>query len=737
MAWPVLAQECDPAQDLACITQINITLDEDCQFELTPAILLSGDAACINATSFEIEVADNLPENGALVDGCGSFQYNISEVLAPGDEGSALNCWGTLTAYDAVSPLLLGLPQVGATLLCDQLSAVNINELPGSVSRCWQVDGPTGQLIPATLNPQLRMRLEAAGGLPDFRDACGRIEICVTDQVTNSDGCSDLSILRRFTARDGIDCAQPPGQPNEPTIAFQPITLRRPDISDVEGADASVLYECDGDFPLLPPNQFGVRNPAPRPSDYPFFLNDGERVFLNAPFCNIGTNFEDGPRQETCPETYRFLRTYTVVDWCQPENIETFGQLVKVGDFETPDISPPTQDLNFDGEPDSGPLFFSTSQDDCSSTFLLPAATLTDNCSESSSYVAFILPFGDASEVPFGPFEENDPIIDIPLGEHIIRYIAVDGCDNADTLDVPLSIGDMNPPLAICEDGLDISLNGFGQAIILPSAIDANSRDDCSDQLILEIARVDEGEQPLGGWLEQVTLTCEDLGDQSLALRVTDESGNQNACWLNVLVEDKLAPICQPPPSQTLTCTDPILADLPEDLSTAFDEDPITTAALLNAAFGQGSGIDNCTLDTVTQTVIDTRNSCGIGIVVRNFVAVDGEGLSSGNIVCQQVVTITAQHDYSLRFPADAESEECIEPDFSELEFDVNACDLITSTTRLDTFVASSDECYKLRVTYEVINWCEYSTEADPYVVPRDANDNDILEEPTDRKSVV
>ncbi|MEO0787580.1 MAG: hypothetical protein AAFY36_02895 [Bacteroidota bacterium] len=731
IASPLSAQECDPAQDLVCITQINVTLDEDCQFELTPAILLSGDAACISATNFEIEVDDNAPANGPVVDGCGAYTYNIREVLAPGDDGPALQCWGNLTAYDASSPVLFGLPQVDGTLLCNEVSSVDINELPANVSRCWIADGGTGLPILGTLDPALRLRLEAAGGLPDFRDACGRVEICVSDQVSASNGCNDQTILRRFVANDGIDCEAPPGQPNESTIGFQPITFLRPDISDVEGVEASVLFECDEDFPLLPPNQFGVRNPAPRQSDYPFFLIDDERVSLDAPFCNIGTNFEDGPRQETCPETYRFVRTYTVIDWCQPAIVETFTQLVKVGDFEAPDITPPTQDLNFDGQPDDGPIFFSTSQNDCTAAFLLPAATLTDNCSESSSYIAFILPFGSSSEVPFGPFVENEAVINIPFGEHIIRYIAVDGCDNADTLDVPLSIGDLNPPFALCEDGLDISLNGFGQAGLFPSAIDANSRDDCSDELLLEIARVEEGEQPVNGWLDQVTFTCEDLGNQSVALRVTDESGNQNTCWLTVLIEDKLVPICQPPPAQIISCVDPMLSDLPADLALAFDEDPSTTAALLNAAFGAGSGIDNCSLDTVTQTVIDTRDACGVGIVVRNFVAIDGEGLSSGNIVCQQVVTITAQHDYTLRFPADASSEECIEPDFSELEFEVNACDLITTTTSLDTFVATADECYKLRVTYEVINWCEYSTEADPYVVPRDANNNDILEEPT------
>ncbi|MEM6397404.1 MAG: hypothetical protein AAF741_13735 [Bacteroidota bacterium] len=727
----LVAQDCDPDQDLSCISQINVTLDADCRFEVTPSMLITGDASCISATEFEIEVADGMPANGAIVDGCGEYLVTIREVLAPGDNGPALQCWGELAAFDGTSPVLFALPQVEGTLLCDQVSSVSTNDLPADVSRCYLADGTTGQPIPGTLHPALRERLEAAGGLPDFRDGCSRIEICVLDQEAFSDGCNDQTIIRRFTATDGLDCPAPNGQPNAPTVAFQPIQFRRPEIGDIEGVNPAVQYNCDQDFPLLATNQFGVRNPVPRAIDYPFFINNGEEVYLDPAFCNIGTTFEDGPRQETCPESYQFFRTYTVVDWCELSAIASFGQLVKVGDFEAPLIEPPTQDLDFNGQPDNGPIFFSTNQDDCTANFVLPAATITDNCSEETSFVAFVLPFGNGGAVPLGPFTENQFVLSVPLGDHTLRYIASDNCDNSDTLDVPLRIGDSNAPTAICEDGLDISLNGFGEAVLSPSAIDNNSRDDCSDQLLREIARVDENEQPTGEWLDQLTLTCDDLGNQNVALRVTDEAGNQNVCWLTILVEDKLTPICQPPPSRSVSCVDPLLDGIPDDLNEAFAEDPTTTSALLDAAFGEGNGVDNCRLDTVTQFVVDTRDACGIGIVLRSFQAIDGVGLSSGNVICQQQITVLAQHDYTLVFPADASSDECIEPDFNEIEFEENACDLITTTTSLDTFVATADECYKLRVSYEVINWCEYSTEADPYIVPRDANDNNDLEEQT------
>ena len=128
--------------------------------------------------------------------------------------------------------------------------------------------------------------------------------------------------------------------------------------------------------------------------------------------------------------------------------------------------------------------------------------------------------------------------------------------------------------------------------------------------------------------------------------------------------------------------------------------------------------------------MIDLRSSCGTGVIIRNFSVVDGEGLTSGNS-CSQTITILGIHDYTIMFPADADNETCIQPDYNGVEYVENGCDLLTVTTAIDTFEADADECYKLRVTYELLNWCEYSTEEDPYTIPRDADNDDILTEPT------
>ncbi|MEM7575244.1 MAG: HYR domain-containing protein, partial [Bacteroidota bacterium] len=660
--------------DYACIGDINITLDEDCQATLVPEMLLSGDQFCLDLFEFEITVMDDDPSNGPIVDGCGDFQYMITEV---GDYFTLTNfetCWGTIHAEDKTSPVIADLPEAPAPLYCYAIDGININFLPANVSRCWIQSGADGTTLNASMSPLLRARLLAGGGIPNFTDGCSDVEICVNDIVDDNGDCADVVIERTFTATDGISCEAAPEGGNDPAVATYEIIFTRPSIDDVDAINTTATFECDETFETLTPNQFGDENPAPQVEDYPFFIGPNGPVYLTANFCNIGATFQDGPRIETCPQTYKFVRTFTVIDWCNPGQIETFTQLVKVGDFDAPDITAPTQDLNFDGVADEGPLFFSTSNPDCSANFLIPAGNATDNCDPNPAVIALIYPGGDLSGAAVGPFAVGGPAFGIPVGDHVLRYIATDACDNADTLDVDIRIGDRTAPVAICEDGLDISLGGAGVAQLCGEDIDQASYDECSD-ITRYIARVGDNNLPIPGttWEECIQLTCDEIGIVRVGLLVVDAAGNENSCWLDVLVEDKLPPLCVAPGPITTTCDDEDLGTLPQDLEAAFAADAVTTAAQLDGLFGAANGVDNCPTVMITQTVIDGRNACGVGLIVRNFVVEDGQGFTSTG-VCRQTITVLGVHDYTVIFPADAGSEECIEPDYNGVAYDERGC---------------------------------------------------------------
>ncbi|MEM8582752.1 MAG: T9SS type A sorting domain-containing protein [Bacteroidota bacterium] len=737
--------------NLAAITNTNITLNDACQAVVIVEMLLTGDFdvddndTIPGPGAFTIVVQDDDPSNGPIIDGCGTWQWTIT--ADPEMVAGFVSAWGNIAAEDKTSPELDEELVAPSPLFCEEIENIDISLLPSNVSRCWIQSGDNGQTINSSMNPTLRARLLAGGGIPNFVDNCSNVEICVNDVVLNNGPCNDVVLTRTFTARDGLNCTAVSGEENAPAVYSYDITFTRPSIDDVVGVPVEAVFECDESFTLLPTaNQFGDINPAPRVTDFPFFNGPDGPVFLDNNFCNIGATFEDGPRIQTCPQTYKFVRTFTVIDWCQPEIVQSYPQLVKVGDFEAPTITPPTQDLNFDGIPDPLPLVYSTTNFDCSANFIVPAGGATDNCDDNPSVSVFVLPNGQTDIAALGPFSVGGGAFEIPIGNHIMRYIAEDACENADTLDVPILVEDRTAPQANCEDGLDISLGGAGNALILPQDIDKNSRDECSEVTLL-IAFVGPDDQPLsdsqtpggnqGGWRESLILDCSLLDDDpttpdfvAVGLQVTDAAGNSNFCWLDVLVEDKLAPTCVPPGPETFLCNDPELLTLPQDLGDAFAADPDGVGAQMNAIFGEANGLDNCEIASIDQAVQDTRNSCGVGNIIRTFSVTDGEGLTSLN-TCIQFINVLGIHDYSIQFPADEGSEECIEPDYDGVFFEERGCDLITTTTDIDTFQATADECYKLRITYEVLNWCEYSTEANPYNVPRDADDDNILEEPT------
>lgn len=647
--------------------------------------------------------------------------------------GGSLPLSAFVNATDATPAQITAVPTQSTVLYTGQLGDVLINNLPLSVSRSYVVDGQTGAVVDNSLDPLLLNRLNLAGGLPTIFDGCSDVRIIVNDQITSAGNCVDVVVTRTFAAQDLPECASleaPPG----PTLATQTIVFTRPSLADVMAPPALVEISCQ-DF------DGGSQNPLPNFDDYPSLQTANGPIFLFASVENIGVSFEDSPRIMTCDNTFKFVRTYTVIDWCDVETQATFTQLVKVGDFEGPTITPPSQDLNFDGVPDGFPLFFSTNSADCSAFFdVTSGVTVEDDCSDAADIelTTFIFPGGDLNAPPLGPYDEDNLATNIPIGDHLLQYIATDPCGNADTLNVPLRIADRSAPTAICEDGLNVSLNGQGFAILMATDVNEASSDDCAGtDLLFEIAFVDEDNNPISDWMPSLTLDCSNIGVLKVGLRVTDDGNmdginepgidNSNICCTEIMVGDESSPICIPPTSIILSCAD-LDGDFPSDLDAAFAADPGNTISLLNARFGAPNGVDNCPGLTFNQQVMDNRNDCGVGTITRSFGVTDAQGFVaiSG---CVQNIQIAESNDYSILFPNDEDNMGCFQPSFNGVSIIDGSCDMITVGTRVDTFEAQADECRIIRVTYEVINLCEYSTLTDPYVIPRDADMDGIVGE--------
>jgi len=709
-----------PAANLACLRTINLTLDDGCTGLLTPEMVLFGEANCLDFGDLEVVVQDNIPTNGPIVDGCGSFTYMIR-----GTAGQAFNtCWGTVNAEDKTPPAVVTTP-ADVDLLCVDFEddSNNLSALPASVSRCYRVNSNDGSMILGTMAPALRARLLARTGapvVPTFTDGCTReIEVCVNDAVQfgGDPSCDDVVITRTFTATEISTCPSDASETNPSVVASYDITFVRPTLADLndDNIDPNVNYPRCG---VLNPTIADY--PAPRPGDFPFLeLAGREFPLMNGDAtCNIGVTFSDGAPIETCLYTYKFVRTYTVIDWCDPSDVRTFSQVVKVGDEVAPVFTGPNVPTNAAGD-----LVFGTNAgNQCAAFLRLDNISVVDDCSGTNVTVsAAIYPGGDLDGSPIGSFAvvpggTPELTTAIPAGRHILRYTYADVCGNTDIQDYFFIVKDQTPPVAICEDGLNISIAGGtndGFAVLTADNLDAGSYDDCSG-ITRSIARVNNNDLAIGTYGPQIRLSCADLGIVRVGLRVEDAIGNVNLCWLEVLVEDKLAPTCVAPGTVTINC-DEYNETLPSDIMDA-------TPGTLNTLFGTAAGVDNCGT-TITQSIIGDVNSCGVGFFRRTFVSTDDAGFFNTND-CFQDIFVVGVHDYQLTFPTDESGICALIPDFDGIDVDELGCDLITTTRDIDTLRTqlAGLECFKLRIEYDVINWCEYNSLGEPYIIPRDAD---------------
>jgi hypothetical protein len=347
------------------------------------------------------------------------------------------------------------------------------------------------------------------------------------------------------------------------------------------------------------------------------------------------------------------------------------------------------------------------------------------------------------------------------------RYFAVDDCGNqAEPTDLYFNVKDETEPVAVCDGQLNVSVDSKGYARITADDVDEGSWDNCGEvslflSRILANATVRDAylqhvyglpfsaltrrvvSGPLGEtevwekttdrlpvlrnkngvwyswWRPDVDIICQDVETQlTVEMLVVDGEGtvegfwdgryNGNICWLDINVENKLAPTCLAPTDIQITCD-----ELPYGFDPQDDDQ-------LEEFFGAGLMNDNCTGGTVAQTRKVVTWDCGAGSIVRFFQATSVSGMQSQN-VCRQVITVMPTHDYDIKFPKDV-SFDCAELQLDTISVVENGCDLLTVNVKDERFEGSGLACYQIQRTYLVMNWCEYDGESPPVEVSRDGD---------------
>ena len=630
----------------------------------------------------------------------------------------------------------------------DDISRIDVAELYFYVSGNFTAGFPNGLTAP----PLTPIGPNTWHVPPSLIDACSDVTLNYIDQIMPQDCASGLLsiISRRWTAKDAS---------GNTATCIQPIYLLRPTLADV---DFPPNYD-DIDLPA-----FSCTNVYPNPD---WLESNGFQGFPHVYGLPISTTslswtFKDDIIT-VCDGSYTIRRTWTVIDVCTSKTAEHL-QIIQVHDQEGPTIQCPAN------------LTATTDPYACCGTVNLPDVIVSDGCSRinnvrvqidvvdpaSQTIENVIVLDGSVASFPGNNPDNPDTLAVfgntgcLPVGEHIVTYIAQDACGNTGTCSFTLKVCDFSPPIAACteftvvaigpDDPSDCylpSANGCefaGVAYLPAAALDAGSYDNCNNikftaRRLPPYSPFIQSLNPVNGQpncsdnttdavteFERATMEvdtlkfyCGEVGtSQFVILRVyqlnpdgsislqPDGTPIFNECQVEVEVQDKLKPVCEPPLNVTVSCEnfDPSLW-----------------------AYGKPNVYDNCCLDstkmyqgqkglthTVNYSQFDTV--CNKGTIVRTFKAYDCKGAFSQ---CTQRVVVTYEQDYYIKFPDDKVVSVCNGSGvYGEPQIFGEECELLAMSYEDQVYTVVPDACFKIERTWKIINWCTYIPQAACTIVP-------------------
>ncbi|MEO1257817.1 MAG: cohesin domain-containing protein [Bacteroidota bacterium] len=624
---------------LSCENNVNVSLDQSGTGEVTPEMLLDG-----NYLSYgNFLVSLSLPNGVGL--GNEVACENIGKLIIGKvtDVCTGNSCWSNIRVEDKKAPLWECNIEPD-TIACD----TDIESYPH----------------------------------PDVEDNCDLdplVSLTGID-IDNSDVCQGITIRKFWVATDNFD--------NE-SYCTQVLQIE-PDQEVMFPDDRVWLCSQYGSYPnITDPTAFlGLSELATTGSGVP--------IGATGAYCPYSYSNQDDTLY-TCGNTFKIVRTWTVMNWCTQQVITTDmagndnEQIIKIIDATKPTLSVPQVTLSIT-EP--GPSSIA-----CRSKDLLPAPTVSDGCGEVT--VKIFTEIGEAVYVNGVDGKEGGfvPNPGLGLGPHTVTYKAIDDCGNETVLLVTANVIDDEAPIAICDEITDASLDQFGNTLIFAETFDDGSYDNCciGDMLVKRMGQPDTEFAPA------VPFDCND-SEVMVVFRVVDCFDNYAECMVSVEVNDKLPPVCIPPEQKMIPCV-----ELPPDITADWVE-----------SFGEALSNDNCSAEIIETPYTINIDACGQGFITRHFQAVDGAGnVSLGT--CEQRIDVTPSSDWLINFPPNWTGD-CGDEIFSiDILIGEFGCEQMAYSVSDEFFTAANDSaCYKIVRTWEVINWCTYDPNLDPIIIPTD-----------------
>lgn len=631
------------------------------------------------------------------------------------------------------------------------ISTIEVADLYITMTGVFSAGFPNGLTAPPVvpLGNQSYLVPRAAACAANL-DCCSDVTLNYVDFTQNQPCPTGLTsiITRRWTATDAS---------GNSATCNQILHLVRPTVEDVDfppdydGLDEPAFYDCNGEYPT----PAWIESQGFQGFPYVFGMPIGGSVYWE---------YDDTVIQ-ICDGSFTISRLWTVVDACTGV-VVTHMQIIHVYDIDGPMFLTPVPDI-----------LVSTDPYDCCGSMVLPDVILQDkdDCSRVNNIQAYITTYdpgtgnvinvisvdGDLYDFPGSNPSTTDtlasfgPVPCIPIGEHVVRYVAEDDCGNTSELTFNVIVADYAPPVAACDETTIVAIGKddpndcyyanfancefAGVTWVHAETFDDGSYDQCSDVKFTIrraipysacILDLDQNNCPgNAGNLSEFDLAtlesdsikfycCEVGTELKVILRVyqcnadgsisLDPDGTPiyNECEVMVQVQDKLKPVCTPPANVTVNCEnfDPSLW-----------------------AYNKPTVYDNCCLDTsyhyqgqkgLTHSVNYNNfdSVCNKGTIIRTFRVFDCHGASSQ---CTQRIIVNYEQDYFIKFPNDVVVNECDGTGiYGEPQFFGEDCELLGVSYQDQIYTVVPDACYKIERTWKIINWCTYNPGAGCIIVP-------------------
>jgi len=719
---------------LACNDRVNVSLNEECWLELEPDIILEGnpsvctDLLCIEVTDSNGDDHLNFFEESDI--------GQVFTVRVVDCNGSGNSCWAEINLEEKQIPQIV-----------------------------WPVD--TSLLCVEPTDPEY-FKLQS----PQIQNCEPVIDIEFEDEYVEYDRCADprATITRKWTVTDdegnvAIDTQYIDILPfsTEHVLFPNDITIEDPincklvteSIDDIENNildPASRLHPDSTGLPSL----FGI----------PLLSNSG--------LCLIGVGYDDNVI-EVCGGSFSILRTWEVLDLCS-EKSETnpleHTQIITVFDEDGPELA--ENDIPGDQQ-------YSYSPWSCQYSGPLPVTGMTDVC--GAVYFDAYVTGGGYVEIEGSLVNEDLLVTAIGFeeGNHWVTYVYKDDCDNISLYKFVVTIIDELEPVALCQNGITLTVTTDGVANINSDDIDAGSHDAGCDPVNTCLVRMVDFEAGSLGNIQGVPayiavndctfdgeirdtvfdkldqiesievipyvlckddlkICCSDLGDMTVVLHAIDSEGLSNICMAAITVTDKS--------NATLQCE-------PHEISCTEDKDIDVQSPSREST--------NCGTELSLKYVDENEfsDACGEGQVFRIWYLDqnNNDSLDVNEVNCNQVINVTNTtpfDPFSIKWPKHYTGEviagknlECDEDD-NLVEFSASipmgevfacavtdpgdfplwcntSCGLVGVSSDIDT-VTAGDACLKIIKRWTVIDWCYWETNGDSPSDYANDTDNDSFE---------